>query len=260
MAKAALGDTIEIPKTLGGAPDGADLVGDNDEDIDDLELAGLDPDDDSDDDGYSSATDIAELRGQINTLTTMLQNRGTESTAAIADKAGMPKLDLSNLPDPVTKKDDFNRELTNRLTQYTETQSQTLQTQSQQQALSQRAAELETRFAGQYPALAKKKALMAAAVQEEAKDLQLKGRNIQAVMTSDPDRFLKRIAKRMQTELGITDDTSTEGRQQQRRAGRTAGVGAGSRGAQTPQGKKKDDAPMGFVAALKKQQTEMGLY
>lgn len=264
--------TIAIPHTLGDESQqngAADLLGDDDEanaaraadaglgDADDL-TGDLDGDDlDGDDDNYSPATDIAELRGQLNNITTLLAGGGNKKE--VAADAGMPGLDLNNLPDPVTKKDDFNRELAARITTWASKQTESLQSQSQQMTASQRAAELESRFMSQYPDLGKRKALMTVAVQQEAAALRQKGRDVQTVMNSDPDKFLARVARRMQNELGITDDSSAEGRQSRRTPGRTAGVGAGSRGVSA--GKKNtQDQPIGFVAAIKKQQMEMGLY
>ncbi len=265
-------ESISIPHTLGApSEDALDLIGAGDDTVaggdelppggDDL-AAGGDELDYAADAGGDTNTAIAELRGQLSTITSMLQRGATGADAAAAN--GTPGLNLEGLPDPVTHKADFNRELATRLSRWTAEQStqmrDTINSSIAQHTNANQATALEASFATRYPDLAKRRTLMTAAVQDEVNSLRARNRDPRQILLSQPDVFMAKVAKRMRLDLGLSsDDTTPEGRDSQRRAGRTAGVGTGSRSA-GGQGAKQSTGPKGFVAELKEQQKQMGLY
>lgn len=190
--------------------------------------------------------------------------------------AGASGLNLDDLPDPVEKREDFNKELGKRINGYLTQQQQATQTTTQ---LNQQLQDLDNRFRRDYADIADKSALFQTATQQEVQRMRSMGLDPKRAIFIQPDKFLKDVANRMYSELGIDpdardDDDDDEGgngqqMQQQRRqtktrinkrsANRTGGVSRGSRpggGAANRGGKKKAS---GFVDQIKQQQLEEGL-
>lgn len=260
-------DMTALPKTL-GAPaeddDGTDLVGNE---LDDENLAG-DPDELDDEEGegeeeeegeeeYSFAPDLASLRQQLDTQAQQIARLTGGGTGGDGDG----DVDLSDLPDPVTKPQEFKAALAGKINGATKAaQANAVSTLSQEQ-LRTKVQGIETSFKSTYPKLAKKTALLAAATQQELQAIRNRGLDPQTVMFGEPEKFIKKVARRMEAELGIkVDDTTATGRHQQRVEGRTKGVSRGSQGGADGGNKKQQPKkPVGFVNQILQNQQKMGL-
>jgi hypothetical protein len=285
-------DFSKLPKRLGTVDDGRDLIGDDEDDEDETLLAGGDDEDDQDqddeddqdqddeddqdqddeDETRGTAADIAELRGRVSsqqdTITALLKKGGNADE--IAEDLGAAGLDLNDLPDPVTDRAKHNAELQKRINKYV--QSTTGKVTKELTAAAAATAEetrtyaqvqnLEREFNRAHPKLGKKTALLQAVVSQEANKIRASGRDPKAVMFGDTGKFISRVAKRMNEELGISaaDDTTREGRNALRKGNRTKSVSRGSGGKGGPAKKQGEGKPKGFVQQIRDQQAKWGLF
>lgn len=129
--------------------------------------------------------------------------------------AAPPQPDFSNLPDPVDKPEDFQRELSARVSKAMEAQREYYQntTQQQQQQFQsqtdkQRALdEMWSAFQRDYSDLAPKQTLLRGAIAAEKMEMQQRGVDFERSMFADQRGFMERIANRMRAELGTTGDS-----------------------------------------------------
>lgn len=242
------GDDHPWPQTIGDEQDGADLLGDDDEEEGE---GGEEP----------WREELQTIKEQLNTanqrearymqtINQLLQTRSQGGEDHSGDAGN--EVSFDDLPDPVEDRKAFNAELGKRISQLTENLQSTMQTNVRSTVQRQNAAaNLETQFAQKYGDLAKRKALLRAAVQEEAEQMRSQGLDPQQAVMNDTESFMESVATRMRTELGIDESGGGKPR------GRTKGVGGGSRakGGSKPAEKK----PKGFMDQLKKVQLDSGL-
>lgn len=240
------GDEHPWPKTIGEEQDGADLVDGGEEDGEEEpwreELQSIKE--------QLNTANQREAR-YMQTINQLLQTRSQGGDDHSGDAGNAVSFD--DLPDPVEDRKAFNAELGKRIGQLTENLQTTMQSNMQSTVQRQNAAaNLETQFAQKYGDLAKRKALLRAAVQEEAEQMRSQGMDPQQAVLNDTESFMESVATRMRTELGV-DENSAGGKPR----GRTRGVGGGSRAKGTA--KPAERKPKGFMDQLKKVQLDSGL-
>ena len=183
-----------------------------------------------------------------NTLTSVMSGG-----KAAAQEEG-DDLNLDDLPDPVENYQEFRSKLKERIQSHTKNvvsrATDTAQTQNQQQ---QAFNDVWSRFRTEYPDLAKRNTLLRAAAEQEVLELQGRGADPASAIQTDSEGFIKRVADRMNQELGI-DNSASGGKPS---PGRTKGTSGGSRAAGKGGGGAKQ--PASFIDQLKKQQVESGL-
>ena len=199
-------------------------------------------------------------------MNTALQNMmysqpgAQQQQAQEAQKAG---LDFDDLPDPVDKPEEFRKALANKMSSFQEQESARLRSEFQQQSQTgSQADDLWRRFQSEYPELAKREALVQGATALEMQALSREGvPDPQRAVFMDPDGFIKRVASRMERELGAeggdegnADSAAGGGARQQ--SNRTQGVSSGTRQAAAAPPANK---PPGFLSQLKKTQLDSGL-
>lgn len=260
---------LNLPKYLGDpdADDGnQDLLG-ADDDGDDLEhdeeFANLQQ---QFEDLQGRFADNQDLTQQLlMQLATNGQNNNNQQQSNAAEE-----INFDDLPDPVEKRAEFNKELGTRINKILEQRTTNSDTANQyQNALNN----LETSFRTNYEDLAAKPALFQSVLTQKVNQLRARGLDPKAVVFSQPDKFLKGVAEQMYDELGIDpeDDADDDDGQQQHRgkkkvqfkkrgANRTKGLGRQSTDTNARGGKSgKDKQPLGFTDQLKKTQLENGL-
>lgn len=275
MGRAATNEEVDnaenlgIPMTLGD-PDAVDpnldLV-DDDEDEESPMLTAMQEQLDGME--TKNATEREFLQNAILSLT---QNNAAPAAAAAQDEAALA-LNLDDLPDPVEKREDFNKELGTRINKFVSTSQQNFAASvTAQNSNTQSLQDLENRFTRDHGELAKKPALFQAVMTQEVANLKNRGLDPSKFVFADPDGFLKKVAEGMRNELGLTEDDdlgdeeTTPGRKtkvvnlnaKRKRLPRAKGVRAGST-ARTPSKKTGRDKPTSFIDELKKQQLEMGI-
>lgn len=218
-------------------------------------LGGDDPDEGTD----TEPDPIEELRAEMaalraereeerkrfqGTIDSLIQ-RPAAPGAAPEPKAAT--IDWNNLPDPVEKPEEFKRALADRQKQAADAMRNELRQEVEQ---SNRVNRLWYDFRTEYPDLAKKEALATATASAVARELG-------GINWDNPSAFMQKVAERMKAELNITDDKANPP-PRSKPSNRTAGVGAGSKGAGGV-ASGKDDAPKGFLDQIKKLQLESGL-
>lgn len=171
-----------------------------------------------------------------------------------------PQVDFSNLPDPVEKPEEFQRELQARMSQTLQAQQQYVSHQAQSQyqqyqTLAQRDKALDemwNKFQTSYSDLAGKEVLLRGAIQAESAGYEKQGLDPVDGILKDGDAFIERVAQRMRNELGVQAPGTPS------TPNRTGGIGAGTsyNGASSKPDASK--AP-GFLAQLKKAQADTGL-
>lgn len=175
-------------------------------------------------------------------------------------------IDFSDLPDPVDRPDDFkkalaqqfetaiNQRLTSTIDQF---HTQTTQARTVEQQLN----DMWAKFQEDYSDLASKTVTLQGAAMAERNELQRRGVDPQQAMLADPDGFMRRVADRMRSELGMQAPAPQQQQQQQQQqpapANRTGGVGGGSNF--SGGGKKSGNQPSPFSDQLKKFQLDSGL-
>jgi hypothetical protein len=159
---------------------------------------------------------------------------------------------LDGIPDPVAAPKDFTAQLTQRIQQREQQLGQFL-THNITQQISRGAAmdSVFNRFQIQHSDLAKRSALLQGAAITEFQALQQQGIDPVAVAQQNPDSLVARIAARMQQELGIAAQPSS-----QPNASRATGLSSGSGAPASP---RTAPAPLGFVEQLNKARRESGL-
>lgn len=162
---------------------------------------------------------------------------------------------LDDLPDPTTDPDKFKTALSEYVNGAI---AQGTQQITQQSKRAQDMDGLMSKFSTDYPDLAKRDALLRGATAVEAQALRARGiQDVEAAVLANPDDFLKRVAARMNTELGIAGSGENNGKQHRQNVNRTGGVSSGTR---TASGQKPDAKPAGFVNQLRDKQLADGLY
>lgn len=164
---------------------------------------------------------------------------------------------LPELPDPVEKPDEFKKAVADLVRRQATEMSNTL---SQHSTSQQRIADLRTRFWETNQDLKDYPEFVESAYAKEAGRLQAIGVDPQTALLRDPDGLSARVAQlareRVQA-LGL----GRKGEPESKGKGRTAGVSGGT----TPTAPKTaflngEQAPVGFVSELKRQQAESGYF
>lgn len=187
-----------------------------------------------------------------------------------------PAPDFTNLPDPVDKPQEFQRELGNRFNQSLQQQLQYYQQTTQQQQQSQQSRQqaldnMWNTFQSQYGDLAQKQTLLRGAIAAERAEMQQRGIDPEQGMFMDQNGFMERIASRMRTELGTPGNGGQssynggqdggQGGQQLQQGGnppnRTGGLGGGSN--YNGKGAGSGDKSVSFSQQLKNRQLNDGL-
>lgn len=238
------------PHTIGAEDDADDLIGEQN----------LAADDDGDDD---EPDELDTLRGQVNELQSKLEQQNQQWTSRMmqmmqnnqqAPQQVRDPYDMSDLPDPVEKPDDFKKALADRMKAADEAGYSRFQSQAEQQS---RYTQLESRFNQTYADLADRPTLLQAAASAEAQAMRAQGLDPTQAVFNDSDGFLARVAERMRRELNVTTDGGET--EKRGRSDRTRGVSAGSRKPGGAKRRGQSDEPTGFVDELKKTQLESGL-
>lgn len=175
----------------------------------------------------------------------------------------LPGVDLSGLPDPVDKPQEYQAELGRRISAAMHQQAQTMQ-QRMQQTQQQTQQELDRdrqlnelwdKFKTEYSDLADKQITLNGAVTAEFNDMRRRGVDPMQGIFANPDGFMQSVATRMRNELG--QPANGDGNQPPPQPNRTKGLGGGSKPSGAGEGGGKN--PPGFLSQLKKAQLDSGL-
>ena len=259
-------DDFVIPKTIGDPLDNDDLIGDDedeDEDVDPMLLA-LQEQMDQLKTNQKDERDFFQ-----NLMTQVAAGANQQQQQQQQQQPTAPEFSVDDLPDPVEDRKGFNAALADKVKNFvTQTNEQTAAAVLAQSSNNQGINDLQNRFMTQHPDLAKKSALFTAVVTEETNKIRNKGLDVRQFVFADPEKFLNTVAESMKEQLGIEDDDLDEDDETDTRTVRKSASGKkksrakGVRGQSSPSLKKKaakGKKPVGFVAALKKSQADLGI-
>ncbi len=238
-----------IPRTIGEPTEDEEELelGEDDEDEDDPAVAAL----------KQELGTLRETVGQQNQYMQQL----TASLITRQDSGGGQEdedFNLDDLPDPVNEREAFNKELATRVKNHVSAQSQRTNSAQNVNALE---TDLNNRFARDYEDLTGRNTLFKAAVADEIAAMSTGGLDATAAISADRDGFLKKVATRMRTDLGMDEDGGGKPAPKKRAKSKSRAktLGQPSRGRTKSKRGDQKPKPKGFIAELRQQQSDMGL-
>ena len=254
-------DDFVIPQTIGDPLDNDDLLGeDEDEDDDDVDpmLSAL----------QEQMEQLKTTQQEERTFFQNLMTQVAQPQQQQQQETAAPEFNVDDLPDPVEDRTGFNKALATKVNAFVkDSTEQTAAAVMQQSNQNQGVKDLEQRFLSQHPDLAKKSALFTAVVTQETNKLRNRGLDVRQFVFADPDKFLTTVAAEMKAELGMDDsddDLDDDDTRTVRKpvGGKRKSRAKGVRGGSTPalkKSKSRGKKATGFVAELKRQQSELGI-